>query len=200
MELTAAMDPVRVVVEAVDAFTVAGLVNQLSGRPEVRVVPRGELTGRGALLVAVDRMSGQELALLGGTGAPKVLVTDHLREDSLRTAVDCQVVAVLSRAEVTGERLAAELVTAANGTGAMPADTLDALLDRVTGRTRQPHLSPREVEVLRLIAEGLDTPDIASRLCYSERTVKNVLYSLTSRLQLRNRPHAVAFAVRAGLI
>jgi DNA-binding NarL/FixJ family response regulator len=196
------MEPVRVVVEALDAFTVAGLVNQLGARPEVRVVPRGELTGRAALLVAIDRLAGQELSLLRTSGVPKVLVTDHLREDGLRTAVGCQVVAVLSRAEATGERLATELATAANGDGHMPQDVLNDLLDRVRGsaRGRQPRLSPREVDVLRLMADGWDTPDIANQLCYSERTVKNVIYALTSRLKLRNRPHAVAFAVRSGLI
>jgi DNA-binding NarL/FixJ family response regulator len=61
-------------------------------------------------------------------------------------------------------------------------------------------LTPREAEVLRLVADGLDTCEIASRLCYSERTVKNVLHDLNTRLQLRNRSHAVAYAVREGLI
>jgi DNA-binding NarL/FixJ family response regulator len=196
------MEPVRVVVEAMDAFTVAGLVNQLSAKPEVRVVRRAELTGRGALLVAIDRLAGQELALLTAGGVPKVLVTDHLREDGLRMVLGHRVVSVLSRDEATGDRLAAELVTAATGDGTMPQDVLSDLLDRVrgSGRGRQPRLSPREVDVLRLMADGWDTPDIANQLCYSERTVKNVIYALTSRLKLRNRPHAVAFAVRSGLI
>lgn len=196
------MDPVRVAIEAMDAFTAAGLVNQLDARPEVHVVPRGELNGRSAVLVAVDRLAGHGLTLLTTSGVPKVLVTDHLREDGLRTAVDCRVVSVLSRREATGERLATELVTAATGVGAMPQEILNDLLDRVRGSARgqQPRLSPREVDVLRLVADGWDTPDIASRLCYSERTVKNVIYALTSRLKLRNRPHAVAYAVRCGLI
>jgi DNA-binding NarL/FixJ family response regulator len=54
--------------------------------------------------------------------------------------------------------------------------------------------------VLRLVAEGHDTSEIADQLCYSERTVKNVLHDITTRLQLRNRTHAVAYAVREGLI
>ena len=51
-----------------------------------------------------------------------------------------------------------------------------------------------------LVADGLDTSEIALRMSYSERTVKNVLHDLTTRLQLRNRTHAVAYAVREGLI
>jgi DNA-binding NarL/FixJ family response regulator len=58
----------------------------------------------------------------------------------------------------------------------------------------------REVDVLRLLSEGWDTSEIAKKLAYSERTVKNVIHDITARLQLRNRAHAVAYAMRAGVI
>ena len=61
-------------------------------------------------------------------------------------------------------------------------------------------LVARERDVLRLLADGLDTRSISGTLSYSERTVKNVLHDLNTRLQLRNRSHAVAYAVREGLI
>lgn len=61
-------------------------------------------------------------------------------------------------------------------------------------------LETREVDVLRLIAEGLDTAEIADRMKYSERTVKNILYAMMTRLNLRNRSHAVAYAMRSGII
>ena len=61
-------------------------------------------------------------------------------------------------------------------------------------------LSAREASVLRLMADGLDTAEIAGRLAYSERTIKNVFYGITARLNLRNRPHAVAYALRKGMI
>ena len=91
----------------------------------------------------------------------------------------------------------------------MPPDLLGRLLEQVGRLQRQvlaprglafSGLTPRETEVLRLVAEGHDTSEIASRMCYSERTVKNVLHDLTTRLQLRNRAHAVAYAMREGLI
>jgi DNA-binding CsgD family transcriptional regulator len=50
------------------------------------------------------------------------------------------------------------------------------------------------------VANGHDTAEIAGRLSYSQRTVKNILHDVTTRLQLRNRSHAVAYAVREGLI
>ena len=54
--------------------------------------------------------------------------------------------------------------------------------------------------MLRLIAEGYSTSEIATRMAYSERTIKNSIHDLVSRFHLRNRTHAVAFAVRQGLI
>ena len=61
-------------------------------------------------------------------------------------------------------------------------------------------LTDRDLEVLRLLAEGCDTAEIARRLAYSEPTIKNVIQRLFERLQVRNRPHAVAVALRAGVI
>lgn len=60
--------------------------------------------------------------------------------------------------------------------------------------------SAREIEVLRLLADGLSTREVARTLAYSERTIKNVVYDLTTRNGLRNRTHAVAVAVRAGVV
>jgi DNA-binding NarL/FixJ family response regulator len=54
--------------------------------------------------------------------------------------------------------------------------------------------------VLRLLADGCDTAEVGRRLFYSERTVKNIIHDVTSRLELRNRVHAVAYAIREGLI
>jgi DNA-binding CsgD family transcriptional regulator len=54
--------------------------------------------------------------------------------------------------------------------------------------------------VLRLLADGCDTAEIAQRLAYSEPTIKNVIQRLFERLKVRNRPHAVAVALRTGII
>jgi DNA-binding NarL/FixJ family response regulator len=61
-------------------------------------------------------------------------------------------------------------------------------------------LSLRELRVLRLLADGYRTSEIATELCYSERTIKHSIATMTERLQLRNRTQAVAVAVRRGLI
>ena len=76
----------------------------------------------------------------------------------------------------------------------MPPDLLGRLLEQVGRLQRQvlaprgltfSGLTPRETEVLRLVADGHDTVRDRREVCYSERTVKNVLHDLTTRLQLR---------------
>ena len=59
----------------------------------------------------------------------------------------------------------------------------------------------RIVENLKPFCDELmDAAEIAKRLSYSERTIKNVIHDITARLQLRNRSQAVAYAMREGLL
>jgi predicted amidophosphoribosyltransferase/DNA-binding CsgD family transcriptional regulator len=60
-------------------------------------------------------------------------------------------------------------------------------------------LSCRELEVLRLVADGYDTADVAEQLAYSESTIKGVLAKLMTRLEARNRCHAIATAERPAV-
>jgi DNA-binding NarL/FixJ family response regulator len=101
------------------------------------------------------------------------------------------------------------VIAAHRGEGDLPSDLLGRLISQVgTLRTssvgssgvRPSGLTSRETDVLRLVAEGMDTGEIARKLSYSERTVKNIMHGLTTRLALRNRAHAVAYALREGYI
>jgi DNA-binding NarL/FixJ family response regulator len=92
---------------------------------------------------------------------------------------------------------------AASGTGVVTSELLRELLDGIAQDNGQPvaaRLTDREQQVLALIAAGHPTREVAQQLCYSERTVKNVLHDVVTKMGARSRSQAVAHAVREGLI
>lgn len=206
-------NPIPVFVYAHDPLTQAGLTAELRGRTEVAVVAELSLDHAAVAVVAADDMDDPTVSTVRAiqrNGCPRVvLVLGNLDNDAVLVAVESGASGILRRAEASPERLVEAVAAAARGEGIIPSDLLGRLLEQV-GRTQRQVLGPRglsfrvlterEAQVLRLIADGLDTAEVASELSYSERTVKNVLYGVTSRLQLRNRTHAVAYAVREGLI
>jgi DNA-binding NarL/FixJ family response regulator len=116
-------------------------------------------------------------------------------------AMEAGAVSVLRKDTLTPESLEANVRATLQGAGVLPSDLLSGLLVAVRaddGRTSR--LTNREEQVLRLIADGHATREVAAELCYSERTVKNVLHDVVTKLGARTRSHAVAHAVRAGLI
>lgn len=205
------MERVAICVCARDPVSQAGVASQLRPRPELTVLEVGDERVRVAVVVAdiVDEETIQVLRSRRRGSCRLVLVVTQIDDAGLAAAVEAGVVGLVRRAEATPERLASAVCAAARGEGSVPGDLLGRLLAQV-GRLQRQLLNPRglsltgmsarEVEILRLIAEGLDTAEIAAKLCYSERTVKNALHDVTTRLQLRNRSHAVAYALKQGLI
>nr|WP_296063606.1 response regulator transcription factor [uncultured Actinoplanes sp.] len=207
------MEQIRIAIQAMDPVSHAGLAALLQFRADFTVLRPVQRTEADVLVVAAERLGTDVVASLRRAGAeigvPVVLVVPDIDEEDLLTAVECRVVAILPRAAVTAERLAHSVRAAAAGGGVMPPHLVGELLKHVERMQREvlaPNglnasgLSPREIDVLRLMADGFDTNEIAGKLCYSERTVKNVIYGVTHRLKLRNRSHAVAYALRAGMI
>jgi DNA-binding NarL/FixJ family response regulator len=202
---------VPVAVSAPDPISREGAVSQLRRHPEIDL---REESGPGtvALLIedALDDAALTRLRrIVRSEGARAVLVIGAIRESELLDVVECGVGAIVWRHEATAHRLVQAVLAASRGDGDLPADLLGRLISQVgtlhrgaAGRPGAPSLglAPREVDVLRLVAEGLDTGEIAGKLSYSERTVKNVMHGLTTRLHLRNRAHAVAYALREGYI
>lgn len=207
------MDRVRTYVYADDPILQAGVSSQLRGRPDVEVVEGNDLSDVVVAVVVADTLdenTRRVLRSLRRASVPHtILVTSAVDDGTVVAAAEVGVNGLLRRAEATPEVLARTIGKIAAGDGVIPADLLGHLLEQV-GRLQRQVLSPRgltftglsdrETKVLRLIAEGHDTSEIAQQLCYSQRTVKNVLHDVTTRLQLRNRSHAVAYAVREGLI
>ena len=143
-------------------------------------------------------------------GCPRVLlVVSHLDRAACLAALTQEFVGSLGVRRPGRTRLFSGIRSAVSGDGTVPADLLGRLLSEVSLVHQQApalvgmsssKLSDREMQVLNLLSEGHPTSEVARRLCYSERTVKNVLLHMTRRHNLRNRTHAVAYALRQGLI
>lgn len=104
---------------------------------------------------------------------------------------------------VTKERAARDLVAAvraaARGDVAFPRSALAALRDRAGGKRNQA-LSQRELEVLRLLADGASTDDIAGRLFLSRNTVRNHVQNILGKLGVNSKLQAVVTALREGIV
>lgn len=194
-----------------DPITQAGVVSQLRTRPEIRIVDAPD-QAMVAVVIAdqVDASVTRLLRTMRKDNKPRLLLVATTIDDAaLVAAAEAGVGGLLRRADASADLMVRTIVRVASGEGEVPPDLLGRLLEQVGRLQRQvlaprgltfSGLTPREADVLRMVADGHDTAEIAKALCYSERTVKNVLHDLTTRLQLRNRSHAVAYAVREGLI
>jgi DNA-binding NarL/FixJ family response regulator len=114
-----------------------------------------------------------------------------------------QVTAVVILRDATPSRVMRCVRAATRGAGSISTELLGQLLpvpERSQREPSEPQLTDREYEVLRMLADGESTRGIAERLSYSERTVKNIVRDLLVKLNCKTRAHAVALAVRQGVI
>jgi DNA-binding NarL/FixJ family response regulator len=206
-------DRISVCVAAADPLSRAGTIAQLRGAGGIALVDEDELDEVSVALVVADEVdvdTARTIRSLRRRGIDKVaLLVTRLDDNGLLIAVEAGVGGVLRRSTATPHNLVAAIRAVAAGEGTLPPDLLGRLLEQV-GHLQRRVLAPRgltfsgltdrEVSVLRLLAEGLDTAEVGQRLFYSERTVKNIIHDVTSRLDLRNRTHAVAYAIKQGLI
>jgi DNA-binding NarL/FixJ family response regulator len=203
---------VQVFVAAGDPVSRDGAASLLRGQG-VELVDDHRLDGDVVAVVVVDdvdEQAAQEIRSLRRRGVESVVVVATRVDDGgLLAAVEAGASGVLRRQESSPQNLLNSIHAAAAGEGSLPPDLLGRLLGQVGRLQRQvlsPHgltfsgLTEREVKVLKLLADGLDTSEVGRQLYLSERTIKNVVHDVTSRLNLRNRTHAVAYALRHGFI
>jgi DNA-binding NarL/FixJ family response regulator len=206
------VEQVRVSLEAPDPVTLSGLYSYLESQNDVVILRDEDRSEADVVVVVLDLVGAAAVATLRRaavrTGKPIVLIAGQVNEAEFLTVLDCRVAAVVPRSTATRDHVLRGVATAAGGGGLLPAQLVGALVEQVAQMSRDPAadvlkaggLTARELRVLRLIAEGLDTEEIAVALHISERTVKGIVHDLTQRLKLRNRSHAVAYAMRSGLI
>ena len=106
------------------------------------------------------------------------------------------------------EQLIAGITAAAGGESLISPQIASKLLQRLRAQsadaeaatTIRTELSERELEVLRLIANGKDNAVIARELFISPKTVKNHISNILMKLQIENRIQAAVYAVRSGIV
>ncbi len=177
-----------------DGFTLAGESSRL------RPVPALD---RGILLFECGATSLREAVRLTQDRPVHLVATvEDPREADICRLLEAGVRAVLRHDDLTVEALTTTLRAVASGATAAPADVLLRALvhARHTGMSLTGGLTDREREVLRWLADGSDTLEIAHGMCFSERTVKNVVHDILMKLNCRTRAHAVAMATRSGVI
>ena len=203
---------IEVFISACDPISRDGIASQLRGHG-VELVDERALHREVVALVVVEEIDDEAARLIRSLklrGLERlVVIASRVEDGGLLAAVEAGASGLMKRSQSTGPSLLQTVRTAAAGDGVLPPDLLGRLLGQV-GRLQRQVLNPRgltfagltdrEVKVLKLLADGHDTTEVGRNLYLSERTVKNIIHDVTSRLNLRNRTHAVAYALRQGLI
>ncbi len=208
---------IRVLIGARSEVVRAGLASLLTADPRFQVVgtfsiddlTRVEDLQPEVVLLDLDSPSDESLSAAIQSGG--ALVNSSLMiltEDPESLAVDVLgsgLRAILPR-YATPEEIIAAIQAAATGLVALHPDIFDSMLSRIRpGQQSELDpsgqiLTPREIEVLRMIADGLGNKEIASKLSISDHTVKFHISSIFAKLSASNRAEAVTLGIRHGLI
>jgi DNA-binding NarL/FixJ family response regulator len=211
---------IRVLVAAAFPTVRAGLAAVLRAEPGIEVV--GEAAGAEQLIAlaaslqphavlaelesADDEMIEAVWQIAGAGQAPGTVIVCDATERWALEALRAGVRGVLAR-DSSGGELAAAVLAAANGLVVLDATAIRPLLpsqsmpvsETVTQGLGEA-LTPRELEVLRLLSEGLGNKMISRRLGISEHTVKFHVGAIMAKLNAGSRTEAVTVAARRGLI
>ena len=209
---------IRVLVKATTSIARAGLESLLRAHPTFRLVPNssgGHPAGGPApesqpdvLLVETETLadnSAREAMDLAEAGGPVVLLVRNPAAEPVSEALRAGVKAVLPSG-LAGPEIIAAIEAAAMGLVVLDGADVEMLLrasNTVSSEGSEAlieALTPREIEVLRLLAAGLGNKEIASRLAISEHTVKFHVSSIMGKLGAASRTEAVTLGIRHGLI
>ncbi|GAA4778489.1 response regulator transcription factor [Actinomycetospora chlora] len=195
--LLGAADDLDVVGAAADGTQAVSLV--LAVRPDVALVDLRMPGLDGAGVTAAVRAGAPEVRVL--------VLTTYADDDAVLPALRAGAAGYLTK-DTTGEALVAAIRTVAAGGSVLDASVQRRLVELAGAPAAAPPdpsagiadgLTAREVDVLRLVAQGLSNQQTATRLVVSEATVKTHVNHLISKLGVDGRPALVAWAWRHGI-
>lgn len=153
----------------------------------------------------IDGVEATRRIKAAGSDARIIMLTMHADHDVLADAIRAGACGYLVK-DCSTEEVAEAVRMAANGDTALSPQLAATMLDEVrrmdpsTTAEEDRVVTKREEEVLQLIADGCSTPEVASQLFISQKTVKNHLASIYQKLDARDRTQAVLQAVRMGIV
>jgi two-component system, NarL family, response regulator YdfI len=152
------------------------------------------------MIVECDERSIRDVLISAGESPPLLLLSADPDPEWLSAALRAGVRGVIPR-DAPEQEIAAAIEGAAAGLVVLHPDWVEnAITRRVAGAPAAEPLSPREIDVLRLMAEGASNKTIAWKLEISEHTVKFHVNSILSKLRAGSRTEAVMLGVRRGLV
>jgi DNA-binding NarL/FixJ family response regulator len=204
---------IRLIVVDDHAVMRAGVIALLAGEQTIEIV--GEAgDGRSALALVeahdpdvalVDlRMPGVDgVATTTEIGArhPRtrvLILTTYDTDDDIERGVEAGAIGYLLK-DATREQLVDAVHAAARGETVLAPRVAEKLIARLR-RPAQAPLTPRELDVLKAVADGLTNAEIGSRLVIAEATVKTHLLRLFAKLEVNDRTHAVVVALDRGFL
>ena len=134
-----------------------------------------------------------------------VMLTMHADGEVMARAIQAGAIGYLVK-DCSTEEVVAAVRLAASGESVLSPELASSMLSEVKKESRRAAngmgsvISPREEEVLQLIADGLSLPEVSAQLFISIKTVKNHLAAIYAKLDARDRTQAVLRAVRMGII
>jgi NarL family two-component system response regulator YdfI len=208
----------RVLVAATSAVRRGGLEALVRGNRSLRL--SGSVPGTAGLAARAREVQPDEILADIATGdrqfiatigslaeedIPVVALIDDPEPSWAASALRAGVRAIIPR-ESSGEEILAAIHTAVNGLVLLEPGTAKELAKYAPSGNSEgaiehlEELSPREVEVLRWMAEGLGNKEIATRLGISDHTVKFHISSILAKLGVASRTEAVTVGIRMGLV
>jgi DNA-binding NarL/FixJ family response regulator len=215
--------PIRVLVCDDQVLVRTGLVTIIDAQPDLEVAGECEdgqaavdLAGRlrpdvVVMDIRMPVLDGIEATrLLAGAGVPQpvkvLVVTTFNLDEYVYEALRAGASGFLLK-DAPPAQLLHGIRTVATGAALLDPEVTRQLVGRYAARIRPAEgtpraipLTPRELEVLRLIADGLSNSEIAAALVISQETVKTFVSRILTKLELRDRVQAVVYAYRQGLV
>src|SRR5579872_2133929 len=202
----------RVLVCAVSAVRRAGLEAlvkgdsslMLAGTMENAVTLMEHAAQLAADVILIDADGSSNNAISDSVHPPIVALIDEASANWAADALRNGVKAILPR-DADADEIVRSIHMAARGLVVLDPEVAMALSQRVPSSSPElsdpaEDLTPRELEVLQMLAEGLGNRQMASRLGISEHTVKFHISSIFDKLSASSRTEAVTLGIRAGLI